>query len=90
MMGPFVTISGAGVVWVVIIIIGLAPFGHAGSDRTHADLADELYADPGVRIYALQIMNQLREIFTTYGPVFEMWFDGANGGDGKEASRILI
>ncbi|MGV8094745.1 MAG: alpha-L-fucosidase [Mangrovibacterium sp.] len=43
-------------------------------DRNRAD-----YAQPS---YIEYYRNQLKELFTNYGPVFEMWFDGANGGDG--------
>lgn len=43
-------------------------------DRNHAE-----YGRPE---YVEYYRNQLKEIFTNYGPVFEMWFDGANGGDG--------
>jgi alpha-L-fucosidase len=43
-------------------------------DRNHP-----AYGTPG---YITYYRNQLQEIFHNYGPVFEMWFDGANGGSG--------
>jgi len=43
-------------------------------DRNRAD-----YARPEYMTY---YRSQLRELLTNYGPLFEVWFDGANGGDG--------
>lgn len=43
---------------------------------------DRNRADYGQPSYLEYYRNQLRELFTNYGPVGEMWFDGANGGDG--------
>ncbi len=43
---------------------------------------DRNRADYGTPSYIEYYRNQLTELFTGYGPVFEMWFDGANGGDG--------
>jgi len=43
-------------------------------DRNHKD-----YGHPE---YLAYYRNQLRELMTNYGPIFEVWFDGANGGDG--------
>ena len=43
---------------------------------------DRNHAGYGTPEYLEYYRNQLTELFTTYGPVFEMWFDGANGGDG--------
>jgi len=37
------------------------------------------YASPE---YVEYFHKQLRELLTQYGEVFEVWFDGANGGDG--------
>ncbi|MDG3004962.1 alpha-L-fucosidase [Paludisphaera mucosa] len=43
-------------------------------DRNHQD-----YGKPE---YVAYYRKQLRELLTEYGPIFEVWFDGANGGDG--------
>ena len=54
-------------------------------DRNHKD-----YGRPE---YITYYRNQLRELLTNYGPITEVWFDGANGGDGyyggaRERRRI--
>ncbi|MEP7377417.1 MAG: alpha-L-fucosidase [Chitinophagaceae bacterium] len=43
-------------------------------DRNHPD-----YGKPE---YITYFRNQLTELLTNYGPIFEIWFDGANGGTG--------
>jgi alpha-L-fucosidase len=43
---------------------------------------DRNHAQYGREEYLIYYRNQLKELFTNYGPVFEMWFDGANGGSG--------
>lgn len=43
-------------------------------DRNNASYGSPKYID----VYR----EQLRELLTGYGPIFEVWHDGANGGDG--------
>jgi len=43
---------------------------------------DRNRADYGSPSYIEYYRNQLKELFAAHNPVFEMWFDGANGGDG--------
>jgi alpha-L-fucosidase len=54
-------------------------------DRNHKDYASDIYVE--------YYRNQLRELLEKYPDVFEVWFDGANGGDGyyggaRETRRI--
>lgn len=43
---------------------------------------DRNRADYGSPSYVTYFRNQLRELLTQYGDIFEVWFDGANGGWG--------
>ncbi|UCF39281.1 MAG: alpha-L-fucosidase [Acidobacteriota bacterium] len=48
-------------------------------DRHESSYGDELR-------YNLYYLGQLRELLTQYGPVSEVWFDGAKGRDAKDMS----
>ena len=43
---------------------------------------DRNHPDYGTENYITYFRNQLTELLTNYGEIFEVWFDGANGGNG--------
>ncbi|MDD2304475.1 MAG: alpha-L-fucosidase [Prolixibacteraceae bacterium] len=43
---------------------------------------DRNSADYGKPEYITYFRNQLKELLTNYGDIFEVWYDGANGGTG--------
>lgn len=43
---------------------------------------DRNHPEYGREAYVTYFHNQLKELLTHYGEIFEVWFDGANGGSG--------
>lgn len=49
---------------------------------------DRNHNDYGNQAYILYYKNQIQELLTQYGEINEIWFDGANGGDGFYGGAI--
>ena len=63
---------------------------HSHRRNTHLSPWDRNHPEYGREGYLTYYRNQLKELFTNYGPVTEMWFDGANGGDGSQKRNTVM
>lgn len=55
---------------------------HKFAFGTYLSPWDRNCAEYGKKGYLNVYYKQIRELLTKYGPIFEIWFDGAMGGDG--------
>ncbi len=55
---------------------------HGIAFGTYLSPWDRNHAEYGRAGYLRDYYAQVKELLTKYGPIFEIWFDGANGGDG--------
>ncbi len=55
---------------------------HGLAFGTYLSPWDRNHVEYGRSGYLKDYYAQVRELLTHYGPIFEIWFDGANGGDG--------
>ncbi len=66
----------------VVKEFALACKRHGIAFGTYLSPWDRNCADYGRAGYLKTYYSQVKELLTKYGPIFEIWFDGANGGDG--------
>ena len=81
--------AGAAVMAADQHFVGIA-FGHAGGHRAHADFRDELHGDHPAGVGALQIVDQLGQIFDGVDVVVRRRRDQRHAGGGMPQEGDLV